>query len=102
MCTIPTLDMVATGKRLKAFFKERQISVESLRQSLELESTQAIYKWYRGESIPSIDNLYAMSILFDFPINAMLVGREGAERIESMDREEDQEPLPFFYCLYRV
>ena len=27
MCAIPTLDMVATGKRLKTFFKERHISV---------------------------------------------------------------------------
>lgn len=90
MWTIPTLDMVATGKRLKSFFKERHISVEDLRQYLELESVQSIYKWFRGESLPSIDNLYAMSIIFNFTISDMLVGHE------SIEREEAQEPLPFF------
>ena len=92
MWNVPTLDMVATGERLKAFFKERHISVEFLRQSLKLESTQAIYKWFRGVSLPSIDNLYAMSVIFNFPINEMLVGRGELQR----EREEAQEPLPFF------
>ena len=93
MWTIPTLDMVATGKRIKELFKERNLKVEDVRQYLELESTQAVYKWLRGDSLPSIDNLYAMSILMGLTINDMLVGRE------SLDREEEQEPLPFFVLI---
>lgn len=89
MWNIPTLDMEATGKRIKALFKERNLKVRDIRQYLELESEQAIYKWLRGESLPSIDNLYAMSVLFGLTINDMLVGHANIER-------EEDEPLPFF------
>ena len=45
------------------------------------ESQQAVYKWQRGESLPSVDNLYALSRLFGTTMDDILVGydTEGAE-----------------------
>lgn len=34
---------------------------------------QAIYKWQHGASLPTVDNLVALSIIFDVPIDAILV-----------------------------
>ena len=33
---------------------------------------QAIYKWQRGESLPTVENLYALSILFNTSIEDIL------------------------------
>jgi len=45
------------------------------------ESQQAVYKWQRGESLPSVDNFYALSRLFGTTMDDILVGydTEGAE-----------------------
>ena len=45
------------------------------------ESQQAVNKWKRGESLPSVDNLFALSRLFGTTMDDILVGydTEGAE-----------------------
>lgn len=84
----PVLDAVATGARIKELRKQRKIKVDDIRQFMGLESEQAIYKWQRGESLPSIDNLYALSFLFGTSIDSILVGT----------KEEGVSPL---FDLYR-
>ena len=32
-----------------------------------------MYKWLRGDELPGIDNMLALSILLDVPINDILV-----------------------------
>lgn len=34
---------------------------------------QAIYKWQHGESLPTVDNLVALSAIFAVPIDAILI-----------------------------
>lgn len=50
------------------------------------ESEQAVYKWQRGDSLPTVDNLYALSRLFETTVDDILRG----------EREEDEGPLSFF------
>ena len=38
------------------------------------ESAQAVYKWQRGDSLPTVDNLYALSVLFGTTVDEILVG----------------------------
>ncbi len=49
------------------------------------ESEQAVYKWQRGDSLPTVDNLYALSKLFETTVDDILRG----------EREEDEGPLSF-------
>ena len=49
------------------------------------ESEQAVYKWQRGDSLPTVDNLYALSRLFETTVDDILRG----------EREEDEGPLSF-------
>ena len=39
-------------------------------------SRQAVYKWEWGKSLPTVDNLYALSKLFGVTIENILVGND--------------------------
>ena len=81
------IDMQATGERIKQLRKERDIKVFDLANALGLESEQAIYKWQRGQCLPSVDNLVRLSILFGCHIEDILIHNT---------TEEDESPLlPF-------
>lgn len=69
----PVLDMEATGKRIRELRKARIISIPELRDRMQLESVQAIYKWERGASAPSLDNLILLSKYFETTIEDILV-----------------------------
>lgn len=64
--------MKATGRRIKALREGRSITVRSLAKELGLSDVQAIYKWQRGDALPSTDNLLALSLFFDVSIEEIL------------------------------
>lgn len=74
--SFPTLDLKATGANIAALRKAKGYSVRDLQEFFGFEQPQAIYKWQWGQTLPSVDNLYALSLLFDTPINAILVSTE--------------------------
>ncbi len=49
-------------------------SVKELQDYFGFEQPQAIYKWQWGESLPNIDNLYALSRLFNVSIDTIPIG----------------------------
>lgn len=70
---IPTIDTVATGKNIKKMREESGLTVSKLQSKLMLAIPNAIYKWQRGDSLPSIDNLVALSAIFNVKIDDILV-----------------------------
>lgn len=84
----PVIDVKATGARIKELRKQKHLKVEEIAQFMGFESEQAIYKWQRGDSLPTIDNLYALSRLFETSVDDIIQGV----------REEDESPLLSF-CL---
>lgn len=51
------------------------------------DSEQAVYKWQRGASLPTVDNLYALSKLFGTTMDNILRG----------SKEKDEGPsLPLY------
>lgn len=79
MKTYPILDLQATGRQIKRIRMEKQISITDICEYMGFENPQAVYKWQRGESLPSVDNLFALSRLFETPIDNILCEREEAE-----------------------
>jgi len=69
----PVINMVKTGKRIESARKAAGYSVKDLQDAIVLESVQAIYKWQRGESLPTVDNLLVLSHLFRVPMESLLV-----------------------------
>lgn len=72
----PVLDTVAIGNRIKEMRKSKKLKVHDISSFMGLESDQAVYKWQRGECLPTVDNLFALSRLFDTTVDEILQGRE--------------------------
>ncbi len=60
----PILDLAATGNRIKELRRERHLKVSDIASFMGFESEQAVYKWQRGDSLPTVDNLFALCRLF--------------------------------------
>lgn len=89
----PTINMKATGICLRRIMEQRRLTVKDVQKYLNLSSVQSIYHWLNGQSMPTVDNLYALSELFQLPIDAMIAGnREYSERIGKP---------PFYIRMYR-
>lgn len=69
-----SVDPCRTGQNIRRLLAERNITVKELRDWLHLSSVQSIYHWFEGKSLPTVDNLYAMSELLQVPIDAIIVG----------------------------
>ena len=69
----PVIDPVATGENIVRLRKDRGLTVRDLQSFFGFEEPQAIYKWQRGKSLPTVDNLYALSALLDVPMDEILV-----------------------------
>ena len=81
MSNIPYIDMEATGKNITHLREEAGLSVNQLQERLCYTSTQAIYKWQRGASMPSLDNLVALASILEVRVDDILV-TTGTERKE--------------------
>jgi transcriptional regulator with XRE-family HTH domain len=77
--TYPVLDPIATGKRIKELRKQNNLKVREVSEYMGFESEQAVFKWQRGDSMPTLDNMLALSRLFNTPIDDILCERDDAE-----------------------
>lgn len=82
--TYPVLDAKATGARIKELRKIQHLKVEDISQFMGFESPQAVYKWQRGDTLPTVDNLYALSQLFNTSIDDILRGTRGEDDSPSL------------------
>ena len=78
----PVIDPAATGANIVRLRQERGFTVRDLQRFFGFEEPQAIYKWQRGQSLPSIDNLYALSYLFQISMNEILVPTSPHNKLE--------------------
>ena len=69
----PVIDMAATGSVIKALREHNGYSVQDVQEYYGFDQPQAIYRWQRGETLPSVDNLYALSKILGTPIKGILV-----------------------------
>ena len=75
----PVVNLERTGQTIKRIMRLKGFSVKDVQDYLELSTPQSIYHWFDGRNLPTIDNLYALSELFQIPVDAMLVGNRKFE-----------------------
>lgn len=68
----PIIDMDSTGKQMKKLCLERGINVKDLSVILNV-SHQAIYKWFAGKMLPSLENMLVLAFILDVKIEDMIV-----------------------------
>lgn len=71
------IDPVKTGANIRNLRHKRGISVAAL-SDFFLIARNSVYKWERGDSLPSLDNLYSLAWIFDVTVDELLVGNRDA------------------------
>ena len=61
---IPVVNLKQTGQNIYLLREQSGISVKELQLLLGFATPQAIYKWQHGDSLPTVDNLVALSAIF--------------------------------------
>ena len=69
----PVIDPVGTGLNIKMIIKSSGNTIANVGRMLGIADMSTMYKWLRGDALPSIDNMLALSILLDVSINDILV-----------------------------
>lgn len=70
------LDMVMTGEILRRMMYQNGYSIKDIQEELHLACPQSIYRWIKGQAMPTIDNLYILSDLFGVHMEDMLMPRQ--------------------------
>ena len=69
---VPVIDMKLTGQNIASLRTQRGISVRDLQLMLGFTTPQSIYKWQRGETLPTIENLAALACILGVTIDAIV------------------------------
>lgn len=73
MVMIPTIDMVKTGQNIQRLRQNVGLSVKDLQDIFGFATPQAIYKWQHGVTMPTIDNLIVLAVVFQVRIDDILI-----------------------------
>ena len=70
---VPAIDQKATGRQILRFLKLRGFTVQDVKDRLMLGCVQSVYHWLDGQSLPSLDNLYALSKMLGVPMDRLII-----------------------------
>ncbi len=70
----PLINKRETGINLRRIMDMRGLTAKDVQEFLGLGCVQSVYRWIDGINMPTIDNLYALSELFQLPIDAIVRG----------------------------
>lgn len=68
-----SLDMVMTGAVIKKAISKSGFSIREIQKKLELSCPQPIYRWMKGQTMPSLDNLYTLSSILGVHMEDLLI-----------------------------
>lgn len=69
---IPTINMVATGHNINVIRKNAGITVHDIQRTVGV-TQPAIYKWLRGEAMPTLDNLVILAAMLEVGLDDIVV-----------------------------
>lgn len=77
-----SIDLILTGQRIRSVIFGSGYSVREIQEILNLACPQSVYRWMHGYALPTVDNLYMLSKLFDVPMEDLLVVKVQADESE--------------------
>lgn len=75
--TLPYIDVIETGININDLRMSAGLSVKDIQSVFGFSTPQAVYKWIRGDSIPSVDNLVVLAKVLGVTINDIIICKEG-------------------------
>lgn len=85
------IDRIQTGKNIRRFRQSCGLSVMDVSDFFGGLARNSIYKWERGDTLPSIDNLYSFAWVFGVSLDELVVGNR-----ESLDRGDDSQLVELY------
>ena len=79
------IDFVETGKNIRKIRQGLGLSVMDVSDFFCGMSRNSIYKWERGETLPTLENLYALAWFFRVSLDELIVRNR-----ESLDCDDNQ------------
>ena len=73
------IDATATGRRIRELRDLNGLRITDISDALGFYEPQAVYKWMRGECLPTLRNMYRLSIFFNTTIDDIVRGAEDGE-----------------------
>ena len=70
----PVIDKKKMGDTLKRYMQERGMTARDVQEYLGLACVQTVYRWIAGISVPTVDNLYALSRLMNTSVDTFISG----------------------------
>ena len=80
MMEIPFVDTVATGRNIDRLRIAAGMSVRDMQMVFGFATPQAIYKWIRGASMPTIDNLVILAAMLGVTMDEIVVVETAARK----------------------
>ena len=76
MNRIPVIDMTATGRNIARLRENAGMTVRDLQAVFGFSTPQAIYKWQRGDAMPTLDNIVALAAIFSVTVDEIIVFKD--------------------------
>ena len=68
------LDNIGTGLRIKQIMKEKNVGIRNVSRVLNI-SFQAVYRWQKGEVLPTLNNLFMLAQILGTNVDDLLVAK---------------------------
>lgn len=75
--TLPYIDAIETGININDLRMSAGLSVKDIQNVFGFSTPQAVYKWIRGDSIPSVDNLVVLAKVLGVTIDDIIACKCG-------------------------
>ena len=84
----PHFDLAASGARMRVIREQRKIRVKDVQRYMGFESSQAVYKWERGQCFPQADNLIALAKLYQVnPMDLLVEEGHDPSSVEAVSKK---------------
>ena len=83
MCILSSIDLPATGIRITQLRQQTGLTVRDLQDVFCFNTPQAIYRWQRGVTLPTLDNLVVLAAVFGTTLDSIIVRTGTADQIRS-------------------
>lgn len=101
----PNIDIKQTGILLETMIRSSGYSVKYIQKYLHLSCPRPIYRWFKGKILPSLDHMYALSILFGVHMDELIVSQKQDILVRFIELSKDstvKRCTLYYYKLYQA
>ena len=89
------VDPIKTGEQIRKYIYASHIEIKDLAKSMSV-SRQSVYKWIKGESLPSLDNMVLLCSILDVSLDSVII-RSVVYEYQIEDIYVREEPESVYY-----